>query len=352
MKSITIDIGSQNIRIVEGKGFGKFFIINNLCTAHTPLTVYEDGMLYDIQTLAHHIKDVMKKYSISGSYISYIIESSSILSREIEIPAIKKKELSSMIHYEMEHNLPNPVDYYILQFKITEKFTVDGINRLKILVSAVPKHIVESYIELSKMLDVEPYLLNVKHDSVINLFRKQCEENKEIIFLLLDIGHSYIDSIIYDQCRYKYKRRIDFGGKNINQEIADFYNLPTLEAEIRKKETARINLELRDESSVENITRKNVDQWIEEINRIIQYYTRTNEGRHISKILIYGGSSRIPNISEYISANTGISTNHVYDVANTNIIKINIKKVEADVQELYTDYFNAISGCIRNRVIP
>ena len=179
MKNITLDIGSQNIRIVEGRGFGKVFTINNLCSIQTPLTVYEDGMLYDINTLANHLKDAMKQHNIKGSYISYIIEGSSILSREIEVPSIKKNELSSMIRYEMENNLPNPVDYYILQFKVTDKFIGEGINRLKILVSAVPKHIVESYIELSKRLDLEPYILNVKHDSVINLFKNNVKKIKK-----------------------------------------------------------------------------------------------------------------------------------------------------------------------------
>ncbi|WP_341876859.1 type IV pilus assembly protein PilM [Defluviitalea saccharophila] len=352
MKNITLDIGSQNIRIVEGRGFGKVFTINNLCSIQTPLTVYEDGMLYDINTLANHLKDAMKQHNIKGSYISYIIEGSSILSREIEVPSIKKNELSSMIRYEMENNLPNPVDYYILQFKVTDKFIGEGINRLKILVSAVPKHIVESYIELSKRLDLEPYILNVKHDSVINLFKKQCEENKEIIFLLLDMGHSSIDAMIFEKCRYRYKRRIDFGGKNISEDIAAFYHLPMAEAEKRKKESAQINLENTDENTIESITRKHVDEWIEEINKIILYFTRTNEGHSIHKIWLYGGSSKIPNISEYISVKTGIPTSLVYDIVSTNLIKMNIRKTEIEFKDLYTDYTNALSGCIRNRVMP
>lgn len=352
MKNIVLDIGSQNIRIVEGKGFGKMFTIIKLCSIPTPLTVYEDGMLYDIETLANYLKDAMKHHNIKSRYISYIIESTSILSREIEVPVIQKNELSPMIHYEMENNLPNSVDYYILQFKVTDKFIEEGINRLKVLVSAVPKHIVESYIELSKMLELEPYVLNVKHDSIINLFKKQCEENKEIIFLLLDMGHSSIDAMIYEKCRYRYKRRIDLGGKNISEDIAAFYHLPMAEAEKRKKETARINLENRNENTIESITRKHVDEWIEEINRMILYFTKNNEGQAIHKIWLYGGSSRIPNMSKYILAKTGIPTSSVHDIVSTNLIKMNIKKSETDLKDLYIDYANALSGCIKNRVIP
>jgi len=352
VRNITLDIGSQNIRIVEGKSFGKIFTATNLCSIQTPLTVYEDGMLYDIETLANYLKDKVKQHNIKASYISYIIESSYILSREIEAPAIKKHELSSMIHYEMEHNLPNPVDYYILQFKVIHKFVEEGINRLKILVSAVPKHMVESYFKLSKMLNLEPHILNVKHDSVINLFKKQCEGSKNIIFLLLDMGHSSIDAMIYDQCRYRYKRRIDLGGKDISEEIAAFYHLSISEAEQRKKDSARINLESREDNTIESITRKHVDEWIEEINKIILYFTKTNEGQAIHKIWLYGGSSKIPGISEYISLKTGISTSSVYDVVSTNLIKMKINKPETDIKDLYTDYANALSGCIRSRMIP
>lgn len=352
MKNISIDIGSQNIRIVESKGFRKSFTINNLCMTSTPLTVYEDGMIYDIERLANHIRNSIKENNIKGSYISYIIESSTILSREIVIPTVRKNELASTIRYEMDNNLPNPVAHYILQYKLIDSYTSDNLNKYKVLVSAVPKAMVEAYLELSKMLNLEPFLLNVKHDSVIDLFKKQCEENRKIAFLLLDLGHHYIDAIIYDQCNYNYKRRISLGGKYINEAIASYYNLSISEAEKMKIETSQINFQHNNENIIEKITYKNVDQWIHEINQLIQYYTRTNEGQCIQKIWIYGGSSKITNISKYIEENIGISTSTIKDVISTNLIKINTKKINVEENDLLTDYFNALSGCVRNRVIP
>lgn len=83
-----------------------------------------------------------------------------------------------------------------------------------------------------------------------------------------------------------------------------------------------------------------IEGWLDDLNRIIQFYTNKSNGKKINHIYLYGGTSKLKGIDEYIALKTGIETTKIITVNNIEFDRnINTTTIE--------EYVNALGALIR-----
>ena len=87
------------------------------------------------------------------------------------------------------------------------------------------------------------------------------------------------------------------------------------------------------------LAREIVDEWIEKIEKIIQFYKNRNTGNEVNNIIIFGGSSKAKGMEEYMTEKLGIKTKI------KEISKIAFKS--NDDGKPINDFINAIGSVIR-----
>ncbi len=339
---VSIDIGSKNIKIVEGKKEESSIRIKKNIILPTPQNAFEDGNILDIHHLKEAIKDALKEEKIKSKKVIFTVQSTSIITREFILPFAKEKEIENMIYFEIEQFLPISLEDYIIQYKILEEFVEDNVKKSRIFIAAMYKKMAESYLSLSKELNLMPQALDLNSNAIWKLFslKKEREENKTIA--IIDMGYNYLNLNIISKGISQFSRLIPLGGKEVDIGIANRMNLSLEEAEenkIKNTKLDEIGNELKD-NELNNIVKYAVDNWIEDIQRIFQYYKSRSTGNTIDYIYIYGGSSNITGLSEYISSTLNIQTYKV-----DKMTKITLKKKVKDRNiELY---LNAVGAILR-----
>jgi type IV pilus assembly protein PilM len=258
------------------------------------------------------------------------------------IPKVEEEEMETVVRYEIQQYLPINLEDYILQGTILEELEVDGVKKLNVRVIAYPEKVARGYYNLLLKLELKPYALDVNYNAVnkfINLIgiTKEYENNTNEAVAFIDLGASTIDVNIYKNNQLDFTRIIKDCGNEIDEMLRESNGLKSNEVEKFKNS----NIDLSEEFEPINIkTRAIVDEWIEKIEKIIQFYKNRNKGNEINNIIIFGGSSKIKGMEKYMTDRLGIMTEI------KGLSKIAFKS--NDDGKPIDDYINAIGSVIRH----
>ncbi|NSA17297.1 type IV pilus assembly protein PilM [Clostridium saccharobutylicum] len=250
--------------------------------------------------------------------------------------------MDTVIRYEIQQYLPINLEDYILQETILGEEQINEVKKLNVRVIAYPEKIARGYYNILSKLNLKPYALDVNYNAVnkfINFtdINNEYEYNSEDSVAFIDMGASFIDVNIYKNGQLDFTRIIKAGGNDIDEILVQMNDVKDYEVESYKIE----NINLQQELDPLNIhVRDMIDDWIEKIEKIIQFYKNKNMGNEVNKIIIFGGTSKLNGIDEYMTSKLGIKTRR-----RKGLSKITFKS--NDDGEPVDDFINVIGSVIR-----
>ncbi|MBU3153364.1 type IV pilus assembly protein PilM [Clostridium estertheticum] len=357
-KVLSLDIGSKNTKIVLGTQHRKNIIIEKAITMSTPVGCYNDGNILDVTKLKDKISDVLQAENIKCKNIIITTKSTTVITRDIDIPVAKKEDMDSIIKFQMERYLPIKFDDYIMQYKILEEFEDENIKQAKFAVVVYPKIMVDGYYNLVKELQGNAIALDISSNSINKLFIDNIQVNDENYSLddtvaVIDLGHDFTNVNIISDGNVLFTRIINYGGSHIDVDIANQLSISEEEAEDQKFKNCNLERESLSDmqsSMVNDIAKAQVRNWIREIEKLLNYYKNKKQENKIDKIYIYGGSSNLKGIEMFIKDIVNLPVIRIHSLSNVNCSKINAANVDsARIDEELSKYLNAIGAIIRLR---
>lgn len=341
-KVVAFDIGSTMVKIVEGTYYRNNLIIDKYVTVQTPQNAIVDGEIKKEEELKNRLSKALKENGIKAKDAICTTNSSLIINREISIPKVEEEEMDTVLRYEIQQYLPINLEDYILQGSILEEKEVGETRRVEVRVIAYPEKVARGYYNLLLNLNLKPYALDVNYNAIgkfINYIgiNNEFEDKSKDAVAFIDLGASYIDVNIYKNSKLDFTRIIKDCGNQIDEMIVERNGVNISEVESFKKENIDLNEEF---DSVNILTRQILDEWIEKIEKIIQFYKNRNKGNELNNIVIFGGCSKIRGMEDYITMKLGIKTKI------ERIPKIVFKS--KDDGKPVDDFMNAIGSVIRN----
>lgn len=343
---VAFDIGSTTIKIVQGNYYNDKLSIDTCAHIKTPDGSIEDGVIKNRESISAMLAEVISKNNIKAKYAICTTNSTSIINREILIPKVEEDEMETVVRYEIQQYLPINLDDCILEMSILEEIEdFDGRMKFNVRVIAYPKDIALEYYNLLTELKLKPYALDANFNAVnkfvniTNLTKFEYKAKSSVA--LLDMGANFIDVNIYKGNNLDFTRRIKAGGNDIDEVLIHSGNFD--EEEVIKVKSNNIDLN-EDEYSTKAETRlveEVLDEWIEKVEMILQFYKNKSIDNDIEKIIIFGGSSKFKGLDKYMSDKLGIKVKILKGVSN-----IAFKKVEDNGENL-SDFINVIGSVIR-----
>ncbi len=343
-KVVAFDIGSTNIKIAEGTYYKGILSIEKLIDIPTPVEAIIDGNIEKKELLVSILQKALNENGINAKEGICTNNSSLIINREILIPDVKDEELDTVVRYEIQQYLPINLDDYVLQMtKIGEEFSDEG-KKLEIRAIAYPEKMAKGYYDLLMDLNLKPFALDVNYNALNKLLNhieviNNCKLNIEESFVFIDMGSSSLDVNIYNNGVLKFTRIIKAGGKYLDEILYENMNIPI--EEIEKFKSHDIDLKEEELEFQNQIIIDTLDEWIDKIEKIIQFYKSKNFDDDINKIFIYGRTSRIKNLEQYITSKIGIETIKIRNIPEI----INDSNIEVD--ENIDNFINVIGSLIR-----
>jgi len=345
IRLVSLDIGSSDIKIVEGQVKGGKLKVYNMRKIKSPEDIIQDGELFNEESILLNLKEEVKTSRVRTKNIALVSSSSTIISREIIVPYVENnEELKTLVNYEIEQFLAINLNNYVIQFMRLEEVIEDEVRKQKIFTIIYPKNLIESYRNLAEKLFLNPYALDISNNSIRKLssiadIYNVDLINKEESILYLDLGYKSVDLSIVNDNKLEFIRVMPIGGIEIDRFIADLNGISMEEAEEIKKTQVEVGKH-RKENQLNDGVVEVIEGWLEDLNRIIQFYTNKSNGKKISHIYLYGGTSKLRGIDEYIALKTGIDTTKIITANNIEFSKnVNTTTIE--------EYVNALGALVR-----
>ena len=299
-----IDIGTCSIRIAELERKGKEIMLSNYGEAITTLsekkslkTFGKDPLLFSDDKIAEDIRSICKEAGINTKDANFAIPDFCSFYTTFVLPEMAKEEVYQAVQYEVRPYIPLPLSEITLDWIITEG--EPSKTPLRVLVVAIPNDVISRYQGIAIAAGLN---LRILEPEVFSLARATVESGEESTKTvgLIDIGARSTTCSILDKGVLKSSHSFNLGGNELTGTLARSLNISYNESEEIKRTSGMMDL---GGHSSKSILTPLIDSILEESKKVFRDYYK-QEGKEIQKIILFGGSSLMPGMKEYIAEET------------------------------------------------
>lgn len=256
----------------------------------------DDGVIVDPEAIAKATLDLFKQHligDIASQRVAMTIPAYRTFTRAIELPPLKPKELADAVNLEAEQYMPVPLDELYLDYQHIGSVK----DKTEVLAVAVPRKIVDSYLELTRILGLESVLIETTMGASARLF--SLDPQSDIPTVIIDFGSLSSDISIYDRTILA-AGTVPGGGQVFTNAIQEKLKVTHEEAGLIKTKYG-LGVSKR-QKEIKEALAPTLEQIVKEIRRMIRYYDEHygNE-RPIQQIVTLGGGANMPGLSEYLT---------------------------------------------------
>lgn len=333
---VSIDIGSYETKIISGSIGRDGINIHKAFSFLTPDASYENGKIKNQYLLNVSLKDELRENKISTTTCHLNIKSTGVITREIPFPSLSNKEIEGLLRYQLTEYLPMDYGQYIIQHKIIGKITDKEVEKLNVLVVAIPKDIVDLHYDLVREIGLRPAVMDYQSNALWKLFKYTDLINGEIkpadeTIGVFDLGHSSANLTIISKGSAQVSRVIET--KDMNTDI-NYENLQSDKSKLQ--DISFLEGEYSEEDKYTNKIKTTMDEMMAKADRVFKYYISKEMDNKIDKIILYGGLSNIKGIDKLFS--------DYFDIPAVVLKTVSKVNMEANLNK----YINCISALIRD----
>lgn len=217
----------------------------------------------------------------------------------LTVPRMSEEELQKAVEYQAKKYIPLSLNDVNLGWQTLEE-TKKGVDekaenyRVKVLLTAVPKNVINNYSKVMEMAGLEP--LAIEPES-ISLIRSLVPASDLHGILIVDVGAKTASISMVDQGYLWATRQLTVGGDTITASIAKSMGLSFERADqIKRMEMSTVGAV----SPAMQMTKSIVEMIKSETQQLIRI--AENQGKKITKIILTGGGSKLPNLEQEFSS--------------------------------------------------
>lgn len=247
---------------------------------------YLTGVLRDLLE-----KNIVGKLSTSSVVVS--IPTNRTYSRSVSIPLEAAKKMDEAVQLEAGQYIPLPLSELNLSYEMIEKHA-DSVD---VLMSAAPSKVVKNVIIACASVGFDVMMVEPSINSVARLIK--LTEGGELPTVIVDIGAATTDVAVLDK-KIRATGGIQVGGNTFTVDISKKLDT-TLENAHQLKVLNGLNVSPK-QAKIKSALKPSLDQIVTEIKKIIRYYNeRIESEQKIEQVIIVGGGSNIPGLSDYFT---------------------------------------------------
>lgn len=324
---VGLDIGSNKVKAVQLQKKGQKLVLERIGIAE----IYPDGNR-DVPSLqaarSNAVKRALEDGKFNAKYCVISVNGESIIVRYIQLPKMPEDELKNALRWEAEEYIPYSMDEVNIDSVI---LGTASDNKVDVLLVCAKKELLNDYIQVARDVNLTPLVVDVDSFAFLNCYEQTYNPTVQDCVALVNIGAQTSNINIYSRGTSRFSRDISIAGDTITNAIAQKTGIDLKKAEevkfllgapmpdekesTEEEESSLISsirgtvermtgTDMVDESLDANATKaiKNVMTNLSgEIRRSIQFFENQSGGTTVSKVILGGGSSRMNNITSYLS---------------------------------------------------
>jgi type IV pilus assembly protein PilM len=231
--------------------------------------------------------------SLPSNHAVLSIPTSRTFTHAFTVPVSAEKHIKEAVALEVDQYIPLPLETLYTDYEIISRNEAE----IKVLLSAVPKNIVDRCIEIAENSGLRVCAVEPSINAVARLLKTT--EDADLTTLIVDIGPASTDIAILDQS-IRVTGGLPVGSNTFTLDIAKHLKVP-LENAHQLKVLSGLNAGPR-QQKIKSALEPSLKKILTETRKVMRYYTeRVDSEKKIEQLLIVGGGSNVPGIGDYFT---------------------------------------------------
>ncbi|MDD3481163.1 MAG: type IV pilus assembly protein PilM [Patescibacteria group bacterium] len=330
-----LDIGANHIRLVELSHAGSKYALKAYAQAPVPAGVAQSDSKLDLQKLAKIISELAHHAGINTKNVVSAIPGTSVFNATVKLPPMSQSELEKAITYQAEQNIPLKIDEVKFDYQILSEDPTT--KELTVMIIAATKTKVNQLLELLTYAELNVVALET---STVAMARSLAMPSVPLA-MILDIGSTTTEIAVIEGGNLIQTRSFPLAGYGMTRAIAQNLGLETDQAEQFKQRFGLSQDKL--EGQVYKVLEPILKNILDEAIRSAKFY-QEQSGKKIERVILTGGSSRLPQITEYIKTYMGVEISYGNPWSNVSYKTADSDKLNQMAPEFATAVGLAMRG--------
>ena len=295
--AIGLDISTGSVKVAEVSLTRREPVLNNIAIIMLPEGVVREGEVEDPATLSGYLKELWKQNRISKRRVVLGIANQKVIVRPMDLPYMPDDELESAVKYQVQEFIPIPIDDAIVDYEVVDEYMTGEEERMQtILLAAAHREMVQAFMEAVLGAGLTPTAIELKAFAMArSLIKKEYqfleEEGAEPpgSVCLINIGAGICNICVVKENTPRFVRMLMRGGDFFTKLLCDHLNLSPVEAEEIKRGRSS-------DAEANNLLQKEIQAFVGEIRRSLEYYISQMQERDLNKIILSGSGSKMINL--------------------------------------------------------
>jgi len=278
------------------------------------------------------IREIMKSRGIRPAPLMLSLSGQVVFPRFVKLPAVGREKLLQMIQYEVEQNVPFPIDEIVWNYQFIGD---DSSGEQSAMIVAAKIDNVREITNCVVAAGLEPEIVDVAPMALYNCLRYNYNDLSGCT-VLLDIG-ARSTNLVFVEDEKIYSRCIPVAGNTITQELAKSFQVSFREADEMKRQHGFVSLggvyASEDERAerISKIVRNVVTRLHAEISRSVNFYRSQQGGTAPVRVFLTGGSAVMPHLDTFFREKLQVEVAYLNPFINVGLSnRINHEKAGVD----------------------
>ncbi len=311
---VGIDLGTASIKLVELSGQGGTPRLVTYGIAERSGDIVRNNSSEEMQIVVGLLKRLKKETRVTTTNAIAALPPFSVFSSILSLPKMPRKEIAQAVKWEAKKFVPMPLEEMILDWKPLkndygkdkeksksgsadnvkeEKKDMGASKDLRVLITAAPRNLVSKYINIFKQAGFN--LISLETESFALARSLLLDVSSPV--MIIDIGALVTSISIIENGIPILNRSLDAGGETLTRAISASLSIDQSRAEQFKRDIGVINN--NSGGSIPKIIEQTLNPIINEVKYSFSLY-QSQTSRGVEKVLLVGGSSYLPHLSEYL----------------------------------------------------
>jgi type IV pilus assembly protein PilM len=303
---VGLDIGSSSIKAVELSGKPGSLVLTHLAHEALPPDTVVDGQIMELNSVSGTISSVFNTHQIKTERVAAGVSGSSVIVKNILVPPMSNEELEESIDWHAEEHIPFEIADVNLDYQVVGR----NQDSLQVLLAACKRDFVANIKQAIQLAGRQPAVIDVDAFALQNCYEVNYEPKPDETVALLNIGAATMNINILQGTRSVFTRDVSVGGNQYTALLQKELGLTFEQAEAIKRGGPLP--EGAPQRDIQPVLETVSDILALEIQKTFDFYRATSDDANsmVRKILLSGGSAKLPGLAEYLARRFELSVEH------------------------------------------
>ncbi len=294
-----LDIGSSAVKAVELRAAKNGYELASLGLEPLgPETPAENG-LPGQNAVAAAIERLFTEQAIGASDIVTSVSGSAVIVKQVAAPPLDDLALGEWVRGVAAQHVPFEPGDVDLSYQLLD--AEEGPAGRPLLLVAAKKEVVREQSDLIRRAGRNPVVMDVDAFALANCYEVNYAPKPESTVALVNLGDRFTNVVVLRGVLPLFTRDISVGGRQFTEAIAREFGLDPAEAErVKRGESQAAPPE-----PLSQLLQSFLELAVVEIQRTLDF-CRASGGSGVERLLLSGGSSRVPHLAELLADELGI----------------------------------------------